>query len=56
MEYILFDDYYMSSLEVAPMGYVMQSTIRIACPTEVMVFGMPYSTIGKYLLSEKTRL
>lgn len=52
MEYILFDDCYMSSLEVA---YELRhvTNYMIACPTEVMVFGMPYSTIGKYLLSEK---
>lgn len=51
MEYILFDDCYMSSLEVA---YELRhvTNYMIACPTEVMVFGMPYSTIGKYLLSE----
>lgn len=51
MEYILFDDCYMSSLEVA---YELRhvTNYMIACPTEVMVFGMPYATMGKYLLSE----
>ena len=51
MEYILFDDCYMSSLEVA---YELRNVTNymIACPTEIMAFGMPYSTIGKYLLSE----
>lgn len=51
MEYILFDDCYMSSLEVA---YELRhvTNYMIASPTEVMVFGMPYSTMGKYLLSE----
>lgn len=51
MEYILFDDCYMSSLEVAyELRYVTNHII--ACPTEIMVFGMPYATMGKYLLSE----
>lgn len=51
MEYILFDDCYMSSLEVA---YELRNVTNhiIACPTEIMVFGMPYSTMGKYLLSD----
>lgn len=51
MEFILFDDCYMSSIEVAyalrhVTGYLM------ACPTEIMAFGMPYAQIGKYLLGE----
>ncbi len=51
MEYILFDDCYMSSIEVAydlrhVAGYL------IGCPTEVMAYGMPYQHIGKYLLGE----
>lgn len=46
MEYILFDDCYMSSLEVA---YDLRHVTRhlIACPTEIMVYGMPYSHIGE---------
>ena len=55
MEYILFDDCYMSSLEAA---YDLRHVTRhlIACPTEIMVYGMPYSHIGEYLLAEKSRL
>lgn len=51
MEYILFDDCYMSSIEVA---YALRhvTDYLIACPTEVMAFGMPYAEIGKYLLGE----
>lgn len=51
MEYILFDDCYMSSLEAA---YDLRHVTRhlIACPTEIMVYGMPYSHIGEYLLAE----
>lgn len=52
MDYILFDDCYMSSLEVAyDLRHV--TDYLIACPTEIMVYGMPYSTMGKYLLAEK---
>lgn len=51
MEYILFDDCYMSSLEVA---YDLRHVTRhlIACPTEIMAYGMPYARIGEYLLAE----
>lgn len=51
MEFILFDDCYMSSVEVA---YELRhvTDYLIACPTEVMAFGMPYATIGEYLLGE----
>ncbi len=51
MEFILFDDCYMSSIEVA---YELRhvTDYLIACPTEVMAFGMPYSTLGQYLLGE----
>lgn len=51
MEYILFDDCYMSSIEVA---YTLRhvTDYLIACPTEIMAFGMPYAEIGKYLLGE----
>jgi hypothetical protein len=52
MDYILFDDCYMSSLEVAyDLRHV--TDYLIACPTEIMVYGMPYSTMGEYLLAEK---
>ena len=52
MEYILFDDCYMSSLETA---YELRhiTDYIIACPTEIMAFGMPYSTMGKHLLSRE---
>ena len=51
MEYILFDDCYMSSIEVA---YALRHVAEylIACPTEIMAFGMPYGEIGRYLLGE----
>lgn len=52
MDYILFDDCYMSSLEAAyDLRHV--TDYLIACPTEIMVYGMPYSTMGEYLLAEK---
>lgn len=49
MEYILFDDCYMSSIEVAyelknVTGYLIASTC------EVMAYGMPYATMGRHLL------
>lgn len=49
MEYILFDDCYMSSIEVA---YELKDVADylIASTCEVMVYGMPYSTMGKHLL------
>lgn len=49
MEYILFDDCYMSSIEAA---YDLRSVADylIACPTEVMAAGMPYTAMGRYLL------
>lgn len=48
MEYILFDDCYMSSIEVA---YDLKDVTNylIASPTEVMAYGFPYAEIGKYL-------
>ncbi len=51
MDYILFDDCYMSSVEVA---YDLRNVTDylIASPTEIMMYGMPYSIIGKYLLDE----
>lgn len=50
MDFILFDDCYMSSIEAA---YDLRHAANfiIACPTEVMGKGMPYATIGRYLLS-----
>lgn len=49
MEYILFDDCYMSSVEVA---YDLRHVANyvIGCPTEVMGDGMPYDRIGRSLL------
>lgn len=49
MEYILFDDCYMSTIEVA---YDLKNVTDylIGCPTEVMAFGMPYEKIGPYLI------
>lgn len=48
-EYILFDACYMSSVEVA---YEMKDVTHylIASPTEVISYGFPYITMGKYLL------
>ena len=49
MEYILFDDCYMSSIEVA---YELKDVTDylIASTCEVMAYGMPYSTMGRHLL------
>lgn len=49
MEYILFDDCYMSSIEVA---YDLKDVTRylIACPTEIMAYGYPYAEIARYLV------
>lgn len=51
MEYILFDDCYMSSIEVA---YELKEVTDylIASPCEIMAYGMPYAKIGPYLLGE----
>ncbi len=49
MEYILFDDCYMSSVEVA---YELREATDhiIASPTEIIAYGFPYHKCGKYLL------
>ena len=49
MEYILFDDCYMSTIEVA---YDLREVTDylIASPTEVMAYGFPYHKIGKHLV------
>jgi hypothetical protein len=49
MEYILFDDCYMSCIEVA---YELRMVTEhlIACPTEIMARGFPYNEIAQYLL------
>lgn len=51
MEYIMFDDCYMSSIEVA---YDLKDVTDylIASPTEVMAYGFPYADIGKYLFGD----
>jgi hypothetical protein len=51
MDYILFDDCYMSSVEVA---YTLRKVTRylIGCPTEVMAYGYPYEAIAKYLTGD----
>ncbi len=51
MEYIMFDDCYMSTVEVA---YDLKDVTRylIASPTEVMAYGFPYADMGKYLVGE----
>jgi hypothetical protein len=51
MEYILFDDCYMSSIETAfelkeVTGYL------IASPTEIMAYGMPYAKMGQHLIGQ----
>lgn len=51
LEFVLFDDCYMSSVEVAyDLRHV--TDYLIACPTEVMAEGMPYSSMGRYLLGD----
>lgn len=49
MEYILFDDCYMASVEVA---YQLKDAADylIASTCEIMAYGMPYATMGKHLL------
>lgn len=44
MQYILFDDCYMSTIEVA---YELRHSAKhiIACPTEIMAHGMPYDLL-----------
>lgn len=48
MEYILFDDCYMSTVEVA---YELRNVTDyfIASPTEILKYGMPYHKIGRYM-------
>ncbi len=51
MDYILFDDCYMSTIEVA---YELRNVTKhlIASPTEMMAYGFPYAEIGEYLLGD----
>ena len=50
MEFILFDDCYMSSIEVA---YDLRDVTNylIAAPTEIMAYGYPYHIVGKHLIN-----
>ena len=51
MEYILFDDCYMASVEVAyQLRHVTDHVI--GCPTEVMVYGFPYHLCAKMLVGD----
>ncbi|MBQ8867179.1 MAG: Clostripain family protein [Bacteroidaceae bacterium] len=51
MEYILFDDCYMSNVEVAyDLRHVTRHLIASTC--EVMAYGMPYHPMAKHLLGE----
>ncbi len=51
MDYILFDDCYMSTIEVA---YDLKDVTNylIACPTEIMAYGFPYQTVAPFLLGD----
>lgn len=51
MEYIMFDDCYMSCIEVA---YDLKDVTHylIGCPTEIMKHGMPYEDMCAYLFGE----
>lgn len=48
MQYIMFDDCYMANIEAA-YDIKKVTDYLIACPTEIMGFGMPYKKIWKYL-------
>lgn len=49
MEYMLFDDCYMSNVETA---YSLKDVTQylVACTSEMMIYGMPYETVFPYLL------
>ena len=51
LEFIVFDDCYMSSIEVA---YELKDITKhiIASPTEIMAYGFPYLTITQHLIGE----
>lgn len=51
LEYLLFDDCYMSSIEVA-YDFREITDHLVASPCEVMAYGMPYDVIGEYMLGE----
>lgn len=50
LQYLLFDDCYLSNIETA---YYLKDYANyiIACPTEILAVGMPYSKLWKYLSS-----
>ncbi len=51
MEYILFDDCYMSSIEVAyDLREVTDYLIASTC--EIMAYGFPYALVGKYMIGQ----
>lgn len=51
MEYILFDDCYMANVETS---YVLRNATDhlIASTSEIMARGLPYATVGQYLLGK----
>jgi hypothetical protein len=51
MEYILFDDCYMSSIETA-FDLKDVTDYVIASPTEIMAYGMPYAKMGQHLIGD----
>ena len=52
MQFVMFDDCYMSNIEVA---YEMRHATNylIGCCSEIMAYGMPYKNIWKYLIQQK---
>lgn len=51
MDYILFDDCYMSSVEVA-FELKEVTDYLIGCPTEIMMYGFPYHLCAPYLVGQ----
>lgn len=49
MEYVMFDDCYMSSVEAA---YDLKDATDylVACPTEIMIYGFPYHLCARHLV------
>ena len=52
MQFVMFDDCYMSNIEVA---YEMRHATNylIGCCSEIMAYGMPYKKIWKHLIQQK---
>ena len=52
MQFVMFDDCYMSNIEVA---YEMRhaTDYLIGCCSEILAYGMPYKNIWKYLIQQK---